>query len=129
MGRRSGTDGGQVVPFTAKELFLEINRKLDGVVDQLSSKADKADMEKMEAQLSDLQRKGGDAAQEALRKAEDASVRLQKMEMSSASNSAVKANEDAIQHEMKNSRWQWFAITVSILLNIAAIIAQIYKGH
>jgi DNA repair ATPase RecN len=119
--------GEQVVKFTAKELFLEINRKLDGVSDQLSSKADKEDLEKMESQLSDLQRKGGDAAQEALRVAGDAQERLQKIERDAASNSAVKRNEDDIEHEKKNSRWQWFVITISVMLGIANFCATVYQ--
>lgn len=147
----SGEALSQNVTFSSKELFLEINRKLDSLGLQLNTKGDKADFDRLESVVMDLQRKGGDAAQQALRLSEEAvskvqklekdasdlvsklqketSDRVGKLEKEAASNSAVRDNTEQIEKEHTNSRWQWAAIIVTALLGLAQLFVTIAKAH
>lgn len=129
--RRSEEPAGQVVEFTAKELFLEINRKLDGLSQQIGAKADKSDMDKLEHSVVELQRLGGDAAQQALTTVRELEKRVQTLESEKASNLAVKQNADSLEKEHKNSQWQWVTIIASIVLGLVGVIVQAfaYRGH
>lgn len=112
----------QNVSFSSKELFLEINRKLDGLTVQLNTKVDKTEIERLELIVMDLQRKGGDAAQQALQLAQAARERVEALEKASATSSAVRENAERIEKEHKNSSWQWLAITMTGLGVIAQLV-------
>lgn len=87
-----------IVEFKVKDLFLEIKRDLTEIKTTLQSKADKAELEKIEAQVTQL-------------------------EKSMASKAAV----DVVQANARATRLQWVAIVVATLVGLIGIAADVFQ--
>lgn len=92
-----------IIGFSSKELFLELNRKIDVLMELSHKKADKADVDGLENRVIVLERDG-------------------------AKTTAVDANRGKVEEMGRTIRMQWVGILVSILLGVGEIMTLTH-GH
>lgn len=134
---KNKNDDQSMVEFSVKELFtdtktaisnlsIETNRKLDSVSTALNNKSEKSQMDRLEAMMREMERNGCGHAQEALTVGINLRARLDKLETESVSAKAVYECSEGLANERRNSRFQWVAITASLLAALAAIFAPFF---
>ena len=114
-----------IIKFRAKDLFMEINRKLDMLAELSHKKADKTDLDKLDEKVTDMQRRGSDGAQKALEEAELLKRRVDVLERDTATTLAVKDNQERLEDIGRQQRYQWLSILISVLMGLAALIAKL----
>jgi len=102
--------GGTVI-FTTRELFQQINTRL----------------EHLQTLFIDLQRRGSDTAQAAMRGEQDLRRRVETLEKESATEAAVRSNEERIEKQESTARHQWLVILLNVVIGLGTIIVMLVK--
>jgi hypothetical protein len=118
-------EAGLRVEFSLENLLLEINRKLDDLGTSMQSKANAADLDRVEATVADMQRRGTDVAQQAMSKATALEVKLQTLETETATSHAVLQTQQSLEQVARHSRYQW----ATIALGFAGILLKWFWPH
>ena len=104
-----------IVLFSAKELFLQVNGKLDIILVEMGKKADKVDLERLRDQVAHLETNGTLHAQNALRLAAELDSRLDKMNLNVASTKAVAETREHIRKQDARMRIMIAGIVLTML--------------
>lgn len=95
-----------VIEFSSKELFLEINRKIDVLTEMSHSKADNSRVERLETEIRE---------------------KLNRLEKETATAEAVRSNESRLEAFQKTSRQQWISIVVAFILGLGGLVVELFK--
>lgn len=87
-----------IIEFKVKDLFLQIKADLDLIKNALGSKADKLDLEKLEAEVGTLK-----------------------------SNMAAKAAVEDVQNNIKATKLQWISIAATSIVAVIGIIVELLR--
>lgn len=118
--KRGSVLSTEIVAFTAKELFFEINRKIDLLTDSTNRKADKVELEALEVLLRAAEK---DSA--SLRDLRLLDGRVGTLEKNAASESAVAESNRRIEENTKTGRLQWIGIIIVALLGATTLVLQL----
>lgn len=117
------------IGFTAKELFLEINRKLDDLTKITNLKVDRMDHEKLVGVVEELRRTGGDRAREAYERVQKVEDNLNELRTQTASSSAVNTALARIDDTEHATKLQWFGIAIGGIIAIIAAVIGLIPHH
>lgn len=123
----NGNLDAALIKFSAKELFFEINRKIDLLASKNETKADAQRVDTLANVVSDIQRKGSDVAQNAIRCCDSLENKVDILEKESASRTAVADNDRRIGEQEKATKYQWIAIIVSALIGIGGLLMKLLE--
>jgi|ERR1700679_360278 len=124
---KNGNGQSSLIGFTAKELFFEINRKLDLLSNKNDMKAEKQQVDTLATLVTEMQRRGSDPSQQSTKDIVALENRINIVERESATVTAVNANNRSIQEQDSTSRKQWIAIVITALGAIAGIVLHLLK--
>lgn len=118
--KRGSALSTEMVAFTAKELFFEINRKIDLLTESTNKKADKLELDALEVLLRTAEKETAPVRE--LRAVTD---RVTALEKNAASESAVADSNRRIEDNARTSRLQWIGLLVVGVLGATTLILQL----
>lgn len=113
------------VAFTSKELFLEVNRKIDDVLKVLNQKADRAEHDRVEQQVEAILRDGTPQSRKVELEVKEIEGQVRILHDQSATSAAVNETKQRIEDNAHDTKMQWLAIFFSFILGLATLAVSI----
>lgn len=105
-----------IIGFTPKELFLEINRKIDLLTEISQKKTDHTEFTHLETKVSDMERHGCDLAKDNKTKLVEVTHAVQDLTKDAVTTSALTEFQNKMNENKRTATMQWLAILASILI-------------
>ena len=109
-----------IVVFSSKELFMQVNSKLDLILVETGKKADKADLERLREQVTELQMNGSGHAQNALKQVAALDARMDGLALNAASTQAVSETREQINRHDARIK----LALIGMIITLAGLVAQ-----
>jgi hypothetical protein len=127
---RRTTDAEPLIAFSSKELFLEINRKIDDLTKLSQSKVDSPDFDRLEMKVNEMQRLGSDTAQDAIRQIGTTRKDLERLEgdvrqLEKDNVSGVAVTN--LNNLNRSTRLQWIGIVATMAFALADLFVILLK--